>query len=624
FDMVHYDEAYYGVDALSLVTQPRLTPFFPENFGRESLWMYLLAPSLAIFGGSAFALRIAAFFTGVLTVAAVFRLGRELFGARVGVWAAAALSVLLWAVLAGHQAFRAHVYPLAGALAFALLWRAWRQSARKRPSLKPWIWVGLAFGALAYTYIAARAWLVLAVVWVIALGLSGVGRTRLRRRGALLAGMIALMIALPMIGYLAANPQLAGQRSEQVIIGSLDELSANVVAWVRALFAEGSRDVAYNLPGRPVLDAPLLILTAIGAFVLTWYVWRRRDLRRQAIFIVLLAAASLAPALLTTDALKPLRAVGLIVPLALVVGLGAAQLETAARVQFPAAGGVRRWATLIPLALLAWAGANTATDFAVWVRSPDLFLPMEQHIYRGIDTLAARTPPDAPVYFSPFTPAHPVLRLRQWTLAPRPVSAFERADCLRLPDAPEAYYFALTFFDPDFAQALAPWATVEALDWTAREDAGRYTIYRVQPDRQLFTEAGLLFADRLAVSVSGTLPDAARQGDTIPLDLLVRARAPLDRDYTLFVHLYGDPTPYAGGDLWAQTDVPLCPSSPPPTWRTDEIIVETAALSIPPDLPPGDYQIAIGIYETGSHERLGVSTPASGLDYAVVHNVTVP
>ncbi len=618
FDMAHYDEAYYGVDALSLVAQPRLAPFFPENFGRESLWMYLLAPSLAIFGGSAFALRIPAFFVGVLTVAAVYRLGRELFGARVGVWSAAALSVLLWAVLAGHQAFRAHLYPLIGTLAFALLWRAWRLSAiGERLSLRPWIWVGLAFGALAYTYIAARAWLALAVVWVLALAVSG------GKRGALLAGMIACVVALPPIGYLAANPQLAGQRSEQVIIGSLGELFANVVAWVRALIAEGSRDVAFNLPGRSVLDPPLLILTAIGAFVLIWYTWRRSDLRGQAIFVMLLSAASLAPALLTTDALKPLRAVGLIVPLGLVAGLGAAQLQKAATVQLPAAGGVQRWAAVVPLALLAWAGANTATDFAVWVRSPDLFLPMEQHIYRGIDTLAARTPPDAPVYFSPFTPAHPVLRLRQWTLAPRPVSAFERADCLRLPDAPEAYYFALTLFDSDFAEALSPWMTVEALDWTAREDAGRYTIYRAQPDRRLFGDASLLFADRLSVRVSGALPDVAQGGDAIPLDLLVRARAPLDRDYTLFVHLYRDPTPYEGGDLWAQTDVPLCPSSPPPTWRTDEIIVETAALAIPPDLPPGDYQIAIGIYETMSKQRLPVTAPTSGLDYAVVGAVEI-
>ena len=105
--MVHYDEAYYGVDALSLLAQPRLTPFFPANFGRESLWMYLLAPALAVFGGGAFALRIAAVFTGIVTLAAVYRLAREITGGRGAFWSLAALAVLFPHVLASHEAFRA-------------------------------------------------------------------------------------------------------------------------------------------------------------------------------------------------------------------------------------------------------------------------------------------------------------------------------------------------------------------------------------------------------------------------------------------------------------------------------------------------------------------------------------
>src|SRR4029079_4832652 len=92
--MTHYDEAYYGVDALSLIETPRFTPFFPDNFGRESLWMYLLAPSLAVFGGGAFGLRIVAVFTGIVTLAAVYRLARELIGRRGAVWTLAALAVL--------------------------------------------------------------------------------------------------------------------------------------------------------------------------------------------------------------------------------------------------------------------------------------------------------------------------------------------------------------------------------------------------------------------------------------------------------------------------------------------------------------------------------------------------
>src|SRR5215207_10637560 len=124
--MVHYDEAYYGVDALSLLAQPRLTPFFPDNFGRESLWMYLLAPSLAVFGAGSFGLRIVAIFIGTLTLAAVYRLARELLGRRAALPAMAGLAVLFWHMLASHEAFRALLFPLIGALAFAFLWNAYR------------------------------------------------------------------------------------------------------------------------------------------------------------------------------------------------------------------------------------------------------------------------------------------------------------------------------------------------------------------------------------------------------------------------------------------------------------------------------------------------------------------
>ncbi|MCC6615881.1 MAG: glycosyltransferase family 39 protein [Anaerolineae bacterium] len=646
FDMAHYDEAYYGVDALSLVHQPRLTPFFPENFGRESLWMYLLAPSLAVFGANAFALRLVAFFTGVLTVAATYRLGRELFGWRAGIWGAAALAVLFWADVAGHQAFRAHLYPLIGALAFVALLRAWRRETRRR-----WIAAGVWLGLLAYTYIAARAWIAVGVLLLLWCWIDA-RRRRSTASGPLIALAVAAVIALPLIGYLLANPGLAGQRSEQVAIGSIGALIDNVALWARALIVHGSDDVAYTLPGRPILDLPLALLAALGVVWLVWSAIRSDRWRLAAILIALLTGASLAPALLTTDALKPLRAVGLIVPLALIVGLGAAWLETMlGGLRLPAqirgtdakngvptrrmgtdnsasAAGTngiswRALALLLPVVLIGWAGMATSRDFATWVRSPDLFLPMEQHIYRGIDAIAAHAPPDAPVYFSPFTPAHPVLRLRLDALAPRPVSAFERADCLRLPDAAEAYYFALTMFDASFAQALSPWASVTATDWVAPDDEDRYAIYRAQPERTLFEQEMITFGERLAVSLSADPPAHVTPGETIPLDLLVRAQVPLDREYTLFAHLYGDPTPYEGGELWAQADVPLCPSSPPPTWRADEIIIQPAALAIPAEVPAGDYQIALGLYETASHERLGVSAPASGLDYAVVGTVHV-
>ncbi len=111
---------------------------------------------------------------------------------------------------------------------------------------------------------------------------------------------------------------------------------------------------------------------------------------------------------LTTEPLKWLRAIGLIVPLALGIGrrgLSNCNLPAVCRndQRDPSEGEIWRWAWVIPVALIAWAGVNSARDFQAWVTSDDLYMPMEQHLYRGIDEIAVTAPTDTPVYFSPFT-----------------------------------------------------------------------------------------------------------------------------------------------------------------------------------------------------------------------------
>ncbi len=321
------------------------------------------------------------------------------------------------------------------------------------------------------------------------------------------------------------------------------------------------------------------------------------------------AAAALAPALLTEDTLKPLRAVGLIVPLALLIGRGASWI------------GRRRWGALAGAFLITWAGFNTARDFAAWVRSPDLFLPMEQHVYRGIENLAQIAPPDVPIYVSPFSPDHPVVRLRQWRLAPHPVGTFDASECVRLTSVPQAHYFALTVFDRGFANRFDGLARIETV--YTEPDAARFAVYSVSAEPEVLRMANAVtFDGRLSVELAAA-PSQAQPSDVLPLTALLRAQTALDRPYTLFVHLYGDPTPYEGGTLWAQSDIPICRSGPPSTWRIDEMIALPLVLILPADLPPGRYAIALGVYETASGQRLPVSAPQPGSDYAVVQPITV-
>jgi hypothetical protein len=90
------------------------------------------------------------------------------------------------------------------------------------------------------------------------------------------------------------------------------------------------------------------------------------------------------------------------------------------------------------------------------------------------------------------------------------------------------------------------------------------------------------------------------------------------------VHVYGDPSPYEGGPIWAQTDQPLCPSYTAERWRLGESVITRLNLSLPPDIAPGQYTIVAGIYDGDTLARLNVTQPAGGSDYVELMEVSVP
>ena len=96
----------------------------------------------------------------------------------------------------------------------------------------------------------------------------------------------------------------------------------------------------------------------------------------------------------------------------------------------------------------------------------------------------------------------------------------------------------------------------------------------------------------------------ARPGEALHLTLYWRCVAPVKEDYTVFNHVLA---PHAAGAWVAQQDGP--PASglyPTSWWRPGEVIVDRHAIAIPSDVRPGDYQIAVGLYEFATLRRLSV------------------
>ena len=599
--MLHYDEAFNAVDALGLMRDSRLTPFLPGNFGRESGWAYWLIPFLATLGRGVFAIRFAATVTGLLAVVATYRLGRELFPSRptqrVAIWSMGSIAVLYWHVHLSHLALRANLFILVGTVAASLLLRAYR---RDRPGL--WVAGGVSLGLLVYTYYASAAWG--GYVGLLLLGV--VAMDRRRRRGALMALACAALVAAPMAQYVVANTGQVLERSTTVSSVGAAALVANTKAWGRALFQAGDPNVLFNLPGRPILD-PLLGLLAVagvGGLILN------RRLRMQGLLILGLAVSALVPSLFSNFAPHFLRGAGFVVPLCLVLGAGADTLSLVLG-RYGRLAGSRA----LPVLVLLVAGIVTGRDFhGRWLTHPETFVSMEMHINEAANLVIEETGPDTFVYFSPFTPAHPVVILLGQDLAPRPVSAFNSHECWVVPDATkstDAAYVSLTPYEPSFADQLSRWADVSLLyeDETDLAPRPRYSVFATTPQMPDPVGPVVQFGDQFEVRRLSPLPETVRAGMVLTVTMGVRALRTPEIAPSLFLHLYSIPTPYEGGTMWSQADSQLCTSYPAHLWGPEETVIQTFTLAVPAEAAVGDYVIGMGIYPFPEGARVPVVNP---------------
>jgi len=104
-------------------------------------------------------------------------------------------------------------------------------------------------------------------------------------------------------------------------------------------------------------------------------------------------------------------------------------------------------------------------------------------------------------------------------------------------------------------------------------------------------------------------PPVAHPGATLELTLYWQAQAPISQSYTVFTHLLGTAyNPVTQGPLWAQDDqIPLEGAYPTQNWLIGVPLQDTYTLSVPPETPPGDYQILTGMYQTDTAVRVAVA-----------------
>jgi len=590
------DEAFYGVDAIH-VMQGQRAIFFEANYGREPLFIYLAAGWMSLFGISPATFRLLSGAIGTLTVLAMFWLGREVFwndqGPANGVGlAAAAFSAFLFVnVSYGRSAQRIITFPLFVALVMAALARCLRTRQTRDAAL-----AGVLLGTSLYTYSAIRV-LPIAVALAFAMWWAWERDARFLVNGIVVAG-VALIVFAPLGFYFVTNPESFFFRAADTM--ATGRLDVNLMRTLRLFVLRGDKDMAINLPKRPLLDSVQAAFGLIGLAI----GWIRRPRRAWTLTLLVFAVMLIPPVISAGPAFG--RTWGSVPPLLLVLGVGlATPLEWAWRIA-SANGLLRRLAAagLTLAAAIAMIGSMWITFrdyFLVYGRLGELPLVFQEN-FTAMGNLIRSLPADERILLSPFQEMPATLTFALHGDDPR-ITLYDGRACVLLPDtrAHNVSYLVI-LEDHNTLPALLRYAPNGRAMNTQH-----FMLYQVpsgtflQPTPQHPVRARWAEPIELLGYDTGPLTH-----DVLPMTLYWRAVGQIAEPYTVFVHLA--PVDQSQAQPLAQHDEPPCGASyATQNWQVGDIVEEHVALQLPTDLLAGDYALRIGLYHSYLNTRLAVT-----------------
>ena len=110
------------------------------------------------------------------------------------------------------------------------------------------------------------------------------------------------------------------------------------------------------------------------------------------------------------------------------------------------------------------------------------------------------------------------------------------------------------------------------------------------------------FDDKLAL-VGFEMPGGISAGTNLPVTLYWQGRGDMREVYAVFVHVTD-----SAGNVVAQHDgIPANGAEPTTGWAVGEYITDPVEISLPAELPPGEYSVRVGVYLPATGARLPVS-----------------
>ena len=574
-------------------------------------------------------------------------------GLLVGGVGAGLLAVSISQTVLGRTAFRGNFLPLLLSLSLALLWWGWRQRVRRGG---PW-WriapAGICAGLLLYTYIAARftpfLFLFFGLSFLLPLGSITREPGQMARRfwarlraelpwvGVFLG--LAGLVSAPILVHFALHPEHFFLRSSDVSIfrpglsqrDSVGAFLVNVWEHLLAFGFRGDPNWRHNFAGQPMLNPWEAFFFWLGVGMAVWR-WQQPAYR----LLLLWLGVMLLPAMLARDAAPHfLRMTGVVPAIYLLVAVG----------MWEAFRFLQERCRVIPWrANLIFQESETRSAMAVGAVVGGLILVQGVITYRTYFQKWAAAPEVSEAYGMEWTDLARALNAQPSdTDMVYLITSFYRHDSFEYLYQGTAPAHTFDMAKPDLAQkieaalaAMENASTVKVLEWNTtnawiEDDVepfafllskyGRYIGSDEFADFRLHNYVDISlgrpwtfydYLEPLTVHYDGGITlhgFALGQGEEqlstrqpLPLGgdrslwgvLQWQAAPGLDIDYAISLRLHnmeGERVYQADDLLWKPTN-----HTPTSQWSADEVVDTLVQLDFPPDLPPGDYELRMVVY----------------------------
>lgn len=275
------DEAMNGTNAQEAISTGNFKVFYPENNGREGLFINIQALSLMTFGNQPWALRGVSAIFGIFTVLGLYFLTKELFkkwhpenSKKIALLSAFLLAANFWHINFSRIGFRAIMAPFFLTWAVYFILKSFGEEKCKNAVI-----AGIFYGLGFYSYIAFRATpLIIAVIfgyWLV----KYPGLKKNIIKNFIVLTVVSLVVFAPLGYYFAKHPADFFGRTTQVSVFSspapVKDLSLNIIKTAGMFNFSGDQNWRHNYSGNPELFWPVGIMFLVGIFFGVYFLFKK-------------------------------------------------------------------------------------------------------------------------------------------------------------------------------------------------------------------------------------------------------------------------------------------------------------------------------------------------------------